>query len=99
MANVDRTSTEQSIRMNLAGLVLKAAESGGGDYLNQEDDGELNGILPDTIASNIRYIDVPRHRDGYWGDIMDVHFTDGSLLSVKLSQTEKDLCKKTYDNF
>lgn len=94
----DRTDIENSIRTNLVQIVLKAGESGGCDFIEQEYDGELDGILPNTFASNIRYIDVPRHRDGYWGDIMNVHLTDYSCLTIKLSQAEMDLCKKTFDD-
>ena len=94
----DRTDIENSIRTNLVPIVLKAAESGWGDYIEQEDEGELDGILPDNITSMINSIDVPRHRDNTWGDEMDVNLADDSCLTIKLSQAEMDLCKKTFDD-
>ena len=94
----DRTDIENSIRTNLVPIVLKAGESGWGDYIEQEEEGELNGILPDEIASQIQSIDVPRHRDGEWGDEMDVNLIDYTCLTVKLSQAEMNLCKKTFDD-
>lgn len=94
----DRTDIENSIRTNLVPIVLKAGESGGGDFIEQEYDGELNDILPDNITSKIRYLDVPRHSDGTWSDLMDVHLNDDTCLTVKLSQAEMDLCKKTFDD-
>ena len=94
----DRTDIENFIRTNLVPIVLKAGESGGGDFIEQEEEGELNGILPDDIASQIQSIDVPRHRDGEWGDEMDVNLIDDSCLTIKLSQAEMDLCKKTFDD-
>ena len=94
----DKTDIENSIRTNLVQIVLKAGESGWGDYIEQEEEGELDGILPDNITSMINSIDVPRHRDGEWGDEMDVNLVDGSCLTVKLSQAEMDLCKKTFDD-
>jgi hypothetical protein len=94
----DRTDIENSIRTNLVPIVLKAGESGWGDYIEQEEEGELNGILPANITSMINSIDVPRHRDGEWGDEMDVNLVDDSCLTIKLSQAEMDLCKKTFDD-
>lgn len=98
MANINTTEIEKSIRNNLVGIVLKAGESGWGDFIEQEEEGELNGILPDDIASQIQSIDVPRHRDGEWGDEMDVNLVDDTCLTIKLSQAEMDLCKKTFDD-
>jgi hypothetical protein len=94
----DRTDIENSIRTNLVPIVLKAGESGWGDYIEQEEEGELDGILPANITSMINSIDVPRHRDGEWGDEMDVNLVDDSCLTIKLSQAEMDLCKKTFDD-
>jgi hypothetical protein len=94
----DRTDIENSIRTNLVPIVLKAGESGWGDYIEQEEEGELNGILPANITSMINSIDVPRHRDGEWGDEMDVNLVDDTCLTIKLSQAEMDLCKKTFDD-
>ena len=94
----DRTYIENSIRTNLVPIVLKASESGWGDYIEQEDEGELDGILPANITSMINSIDVPRHRDGEWGDEMDVNLVDDTCLTIKLSQAEMDLCKKTFDD-
>jgi hypothetical protein len=94
----DRTDIENSIRTNLVPIVLKAGESGWGDYIEQEEEGELDGILPVNITSMINSIDVPRHRDGEWGDEMDVNLVDDSCLTIKLSQAEMDLCKKTFDD-
>lgn len=98
MDKLKTAAIEQSIRNNLVAIVLKAGESGWGDYIQQEDEGELNGILPDNITIDIQSIDVPRHRDGSWGDEMDVNLMDGSCLTIKLSQAEMDLCKKTFDD-
>ena len=98
MEKIDTNAIEQAIRNNLVAIVLKAGESGWGDYIEQENEGELDGILPDNITSDITSIDVPRHRDGTWGDEMDVYLLDGSCLTVKLSQAEMDLCKKTFDD-
>ena len=42
----DRTDIENSIRTNLVPIVLQAGESGWGDYIEQEEEGELDGILP-----------------------------------------------------
>lgn len=98
MDKLNTAAIEQSIRNNLVAIVLKAGESGWGDYIQQEDEGELDGILPDDIASQIQSIDVPRHRDGSWGDEMDVNLMDDSCLTIKLSQSEMDLCKKTFDD-
>jgi len=94
----DRTDIENSIRTNLVPIVLKAGESGWGDYIEQEEEGELDGILPANITSMINSIDVPRHRDGEWGDEMDVNLVDDTCLTIKLSQAEMDLCKKTFDD-
>lgn len=94
----DRTDIENSIRTNLVPIVLKAGESGWGDFIEQEEEGELDGILPANITSMINSIDVPRHRDGEWGDEMDVNLVDDSCLTIKLSQAEMDLCKKTFDD-
>ena len=94
----DRTDIENSIRTNLVPIVLKAGESGWGDYIEQEEEGELDGILPANITSMINSIDVPRHRDGEWGDEMDVNLVDDTCLTIKLSQEEMDLCKKTFDD-
>lgn len=94
----DRTNIENSIRTNLVQIVLKAGESGWGDYIEQEEEGELNGILPANITSMINSIDVPRHRDGEWGDEMDVNLADDTCLTIKLSQAEMNLCKKTFDD-
>ena len=98
MDKLKTAAIEQSIRNNLVAIVLKAGESGWGDYIQQEDEGELDGILPDNITIDIQSIDVPRHRDGSWGDEMDVYLLDGSCLTIKLSQAEMDLCKKTFDD-
>lgn len=98
MANINTTDIENSIRTNLVPIVLKAGESGWGDYIEQEEEGELNGILPDEIASQIQSIDVPRHRDGEWGNEMDVNLVDDTCLTIKLSQAEMNLCKKTFDD-
>lgn len=98
MDKLNTTAIEQAIRNNLVAIVLKAGESGWGDYIEQENEGELDGILPDNITSDIESIDVPRHRDGSWGDEMDVNLMDGSCLTIKLSQAEMDLCKKTFDD-
>lgn len=98
MDKLNTNAIEQAIRNNLVAIVLKAAESGWGDYIQQEDEGELDGILPGNITIDIQSIDVPRHRDGSWGDEMDVNLMDGSCLTIKLSQAEMDLCKKTFDD-
>lgn len=77
MSMINTTAIEQSIRENLVAIVLKAAESGWGDYIDQTCEGELDGILPDDITQDIMSIDVPKFRDGEWGDEMDVYLING----------------------
>jgi hypothetical protein len=86
---------EKTVREHLFSIVGKAYEFGWGDYLSGED-GELEGILPKKIETKIESIDVPRHRDGEWGEDMNVNLVTGQTITIKLSDLERGMCKAHY---